>query len=283
MSDWKSKYGIDGESGTPRRSLRGNANARRREGAEPATILCAVIIAAALGAASGLWLSSQWASAAASADSIALSTDASSLVSPTDIRAERSESHAPQSETENVSTGANETTEASEASASTGNVEPSPTSHDNVEPSPAETRTPSRLATQDDGDDAEATIRATGREKPSEKADKDHGARTAEPRAAFARSQGGQCRLSMSAGALVIRGGGGATLTLSLGGAGGAVTASTPDWSNIAVLSESGPFRNEAQRYTVKSVSGRPGVYSVSFRSPCGSRTIPVTVTGIQK
>jgi hypothetical protein len=49
------------------------------------------------------------------------------------------------------------------------------------------------------------------------------------------------------------------------------------------VLSESGPFGNEAQRFLIRSVSGRPGTYSVSFRSPCGSRTIPVTVTGMQK
>jgi hypothetical protein len=49
------------------------------------------------------------------------------------------------------------------------------------------------------------------------------------------------------------------------------------------VLSESGPFGKEAQRYLIRSVSGRPGTYSVSFRSPCGSRTIPVTVTGTQR
>jgi hypothetical protein len=279
MNIWKSKYRVDGAQGSSRRALRGNVSARRGDGAERATIICAVIVAAALGGASGLWLSAQWASAAASAD-------ATAPVAPTAARAERNETQAPPSEAGSIRSVANEPTASDESTASADNVEPKPTSPDSVEPSPADRRTPSSRKTEDDKDDAmaNAVVRSTGREKRAEeKVEREHAGRTGEPRSAFARAQGGPCRLSLSAGALAMRGGGSASITLSLGGAGGAVTTSTPDWSNIVVLSESGPFGNEAQRFLIRSVSGRPGTYSVSFRSPCGSRTIPVTVTGTQR
>ncbi|HST51699.1 MAG TPA: hypothetical protein VLJ61_06775, partial [Pyrinomonadaceae bacterium] len=219
-----------------------------------------------------LWLNSQWSSAAASADADAPVSQANAGRAPV------GGSPAPQGEASNAQTGADDPNAADEA----------PASPAGVEPTHVDARTPSRTKSEDEEADAETTavgtIRATAREKKSAEDDgRGHAGHTAEPRSEFGRGQGGPCRLSTSAGALTIRRGGGASVTLSLGGAGGEVTASTPDWSNIVVLSESVPFRNEAQRYSVRSVSGRPGVYSVRFRSPCGSRTIPVTVTGIQK
>ncbi|HZT59838.1 MAG TPA: hypothetical protein VFA21_14605 [Pyrinomonadaceae bacterium] len=291
MNIWKSKYRVDGAQGSSRRALRGNVSARRGAGAERATIICAVVIAAALGGASGLWLSAQWASAAASADSPA-------PASPSGVRAAASEPPARPGEAGNTPTAASDANAAGDANAldkaPASNGDAGPISHDNIEPTsrdnvepPAGARIPSRGRPEDGGDaakaDAVGTIVATGRERSAEKADKGSGARTAETRLAFGRAQGGPCRLSASAGALAIRGGGSAAVTLSLGGAGGRITASTPDWSNIVVLSESGPFGNEAQRFAIRSVSGRPGTYSVSFASPCGSRTVTVTVTGIQR
>jgi hypothetical protein len=281
MNIWKSKYRVDGVRASSRRVLRGNVSARRGGGAERATIICAVIVAAALGGASGLWLSAQWASAAASAD-------ATAPADATAARAERNETQPPPLEAGSIQTGVIEPNASDGSTASADNALPKPTSPDSAEPSPVGTRTHSSRKTEDDKDDAKANavvnVRTNGREKrPEEEVEREHAGRTGEPRSAFARAQGGPCRLSMNAGALAMRGGGSATVTLSLGGAGGAVAASTPDWSNIVVLSESGPFGNEAQRFLIRSVSGRPGTYSVSFRSPCGSRTIPVTVTGTQR
>ena len=85
------------------------------------------------------------------------------------------------------------------------------------------------------------------------------------------------CALYASAGALTLRGGGAAPLVLGGPSEAGRVAVTTPDWSNIAVLYE-GRAGNGWSKYSVRSVSGRPGVYTVRFATPCGSKTIPVTV-----
>jgi hypothetical protein len=95
---------------------------------------------------------------------------------------------------------------------------------------------------------------------------------------------GGRCILSTDAGALKIRGdGGSATITLRLNGTTGParIAASTPDWSDVVVFAGSQAYGNgvEVRWYTIRSVSKRAGTYSVSFTTPCGSKTIPVTVT----
>lgn len=92
--------------------------------------------------------------------------------------------------------------------------------------------------------------------------------------------KGGPCALYTSVDALTIRGGGAATLVAGGAGRAGAVTVTTPDWSDIAVFAEgrAGGGRGWV-KYSVRSVSGRAGRYAVRVRTPCGSETIPVTVT----
>lgn len=91
--------------------------------------------------------------------------------------------------------------------------------------------------------------------------------------------RGVRCALSVSASSLSLRAGGGSgTVTAAvdeLAGR-GAVTASTKNWPDIAVFSESGGGRRG--RYTIISTSRRPGTYAVTFQSPCGAKTLPVTV-----
>jgi hypothetical protein len=95
--------------------------------------------------------------------------------------------------------------------------------------------------------------------------------------------RGGPCGLSASANAITIRGGSSVSITIKLSGTNGParVAASTPNWSDIAVFAESETSGNgvSVRWYTVRSVSGKPGVYRVSFTTPCGTKTIPVTVT----
>jgi hypothetical protein len=98
--------------------------------------------------------------------------------------------------------------------------------------------------------------------------------------AASGREQQGRtspCALYASAGSLTLRSGGAAPLVLGGPGDAGRVSVTTPDWSNIAVLYE-GRAGNGWSKYSVRSVSGRPGVYAIRFATPCGSKTIPVTV-----
>lgn len=101
----------------------------------------------------------------------------------------------------------------------------------------------------------------------------------AETREAPARKQtdAGPCALYASASALNLRGGAAASLVLGGPGAQG-VSVSTPNWSDIAVFPEGAAGAKGWLRYSVRSVSRRPGVYAVHFKTRCGSQTVRVTV-----
>jgi hypothetical protein len=92
---------------------------------------------------------------------------------------------------------------------------------------------------------------------------------------------GGPCRLLVSEHSLSIHAGGGSdTITVSSQSADGPahVTATTKNWPDIVVLPESRGKPGGPVRYSVVSVSKRTGVYAVHFKSPCGTKTVPVTV-----
>jgi hypothetical protein len=80
-------------------------------------------------------------------------------------------------------------------------------------------------------------------------------------------------------GSLTLRGGGAASLVVGGPGEAGRVTVTTPDWADIAVFAEGRAGGNGWVRYSVRSVSRRPGVYTLHFKTPCGSQSIPVMVT----
>jgi eukaryotic-like serine/threonine-protein kinase len=88
----------------------------------------------------------------------------------------------------------------------------------------------------------------------------------------------GRCVLSVSEGSLSIPAGGGSgTITVSAGGE-GRVRAATDNWPDIAVFSDGRGGEGGRVRYTVISVSKRAGTFAVHFNSPCGTKTVPVTV-----
>ena len=92
------------------------------------------------------------------------------------------------------------------------------------------------------------------------------------------RIEGGRCMLSVSESSLSVRAGGGSnTITVSATG-NARVTATTNNWPDIAVFSESRGDGGGPVRYTVVSVSKRAGTFAVNFKSPCGVKTVPVTV-----
>ena len=94
------------------------------------------------------------------------------------------------------------------------------------------------------------------------------------------RQSGGRCTLSVSEGSLSLRAGGSDTITVSAPGAAGRarVTASTNHWRDIAVFPESRGGEAGRVKYSVISVSKRAGTFAVNFKSPCGVKTVPVTV-----
>ncbi len=91
----------------------------------------------------------------------------------------------------------------------------------------------------------------------------------------------GPCKLLVSARALSIRAGGGSdTITVSSQSVNGpaTVTATTKNWPDIAVFPESRGDRGGPVKYSIVSVSKRGGAFAVSFKSPCGMKTVPVIV-----
>lgn len=93
-----------------------------------------------------------------------------------------------------------------------------------------------------------------------------------------AQAQSVPCTLYTSANSLSLRVGGAAPLILGGPGMGVRINVSTPDWSALAVIYEGPAGQNGWLRYSVRSVSHRPGLYTVRVSSPCGSQTISVTV-----
>ncbi|MDX6484632.1 MAG: hypothetical protein QOE95_2403 [Gaiellaceae bacterium] len=225
------------------------ATANVRRPSETATLALAVAVAVALGIGCGFWINARLASAASAgrAAPARTSSDAHAAV--------RDEAPPP-----TVETGtSHESVETADAGAAT--TEPAVTA--------VETRTSKPAATP-----------AAREVSPQPKVEVRPGTTwEAVQRAAPEREQGraAPCALYASAGSLALRGGGAAPLVLGGPGEAGRATVTTPDWSNIAVLYE-GRTGNGWSRYSVRSVSGRPGVYTVHFTTPCGSKTIPVTV-----
>ena len=215
---------------------------------EFATLALAVSVAVALGVACGFWINSLMAAGAARA--------ARSRPAPDAHAAVRDEAPPPADETANTHNSV-ETTAAADT-----RTEPAVTAFEGRAPKPAATPIAREAS-------------------PQPKVEVRPGTKWEVEKSAVAGREQGQaapCALYASANSLTLRGGGAATLVLGGPGEAGRVNVSTPDWSNIAVLYE-GRAGNGWLRYTVRSVSGRPGIYTVRFATPCGSKTIPVTVT----
>jgi hypothetical protein len=166
--------------------------------------------------------------------------------------------------------------------------EPTPTAveetavHDSDEPSEAQRANPSAVADKTASRLAAGPATTVAREaSPPEKSSGARGGAPgaeATPKAGRGQGRVAPCSLYASAGSLAIRNGGAATLVLGGPGEAGRIAVTTPDWSDIAVLSEGRTGVNGWMRYSVRSVSKRAGVYTIHFKTPCGSQTIPVTV-----
>lgn len=238
-----------------RKSFGAGANAHPRS--EAATLVCAVAGAVVLGIACGIWINSLLAAAADAGRAAPARTSPAVAAEPRPV--ERGDTTPPADETGTLQ-GSVETADAGAAGT-------------DFKGATDEGRALRRTA-----DAATPVARAASR--PSKLEGRRGVAPDVERRAASGRDQGrvAPCALYASAGSLTLRGGGAAPLVLGGPGEAGRVMVNTPDWSNIAVLYE-GRTVNGWLRYSVRSVSKRPGVYTVRFTTPCGSKTIPVTVT----
>ncbi|HYO90621.1 MAG TPA: hypothetical protein VEQ40_03265, partial [Pyrinomonadaceae bacterium] len=91
-----------------------------------------------------------------------------------------------------------------------------------------------------------------------------------------------ECIFNVSEEPLTLRSNGGSIIIpVTFNGAGGAasLTASTPNWADIAVFSETKTnIESGVFNYSITSVSKRTGTYTVIFKSPCGTKKITVNV-----
>jgi hypothetical protein len=79
----------------------------------------------------------------------------------------------------------------------------------------------------------------------------------------------------------VLNNGGTATVTVSLEGdtAIDKISAATPNWADIAVFPQSGLRSDVTGRvFVINSISRNTGVFTVIFKTPCGTKEVKVTV-----
>ena len=90
------------------------------------------------------------------------------------------------------------------------------------------------------------------------------------------------CTLSVSQESLTLERGGSAVLTLNFNeqtDPAPTVNAATPNWSDILLFAEPRAAADgNVHRYTVTSVGKKPGLFTINFTSPCGDKTVTVTV-----
>ncbi|HMC72562.1 MAG: hypothetical protein DMF66_19980 [Acidobacteria bacterium] len=95
---------------------------------------------------------------------------------------------------------------------------------------------------------------------------------------------GGVCALTISDPSVEIKSNGGsATVAVRLENYAGKgaprVNPSTPNWADIIILAEPhADSDGDRLRFTVTSVSGKSGTFTVTFSSPCGKQDVTVNV-----
>lgn len=253
---------------TDRAAAAASADARPRS--ETTTLVFAVSVAVALGVACGIWINSLMASAASAGRAAAISRLTSGARAG-DAGASRgaAESKVVTDATDTTDvTDTTDTTDATDAAAaSSSEPEPEVFVVEGRESEPAAAaKTP--VATP--------VAREAG---PRPKAEAAPGVLKREPPAARAQARATPCATYASASSLSVRVGGAAYLVLGGPGEAGPLNVTTPNWADIVVLREGrAAGGNGWTRYVVKSVSTRPGRYTVHFATPCGSQNINVTV-----
>ncbi len=90
------------------------------------------------------------------------------------------------------------------------------------------------------------------------------------------------CALNLNSNALELKNSGGtASVILSLEGGSNlaGITAVTSDWSDIIILREpQGTADTASLKFTITSISKTTGKFKVTFKSPCGTQELTVTV-----
>jgi tetratricopeptide (TPR) repeat protein len=91
-----------------------------------------------------------------------------------------------------------------------------------------------------------------------------------------------KCTVKVSESALTIQNNGGRALielTLDAGTSMDGITATTSDWSDLAVFPEPKSTTNSGvASFSITSITKKTGIYTVTFKTPCGSKDVTVRV-----
>jgi tetratricopeptide (TPR) repeat protein len=100
--------------------------------------------------------------------------------------------------------------------------------------------------------------------------------------ATAAKTEPGVCTIKIDDADLsMLSNGGSISLTIGLNGSVeiDKITASTPNWADIAVFPQAGLRADATERvFTVTSISKNTGEFTVVFKTPCGNREVKLTV-----
>jgi tetratricopeptide (TPR) repeat protein len=158
--------------------------------------------------------------------------------------------------------------------ASTPTPEPTPAPTPEATPAPTPTPTPSPETTPQPtpGPTPEATP------TPTPTPEQTTGPKPTARRRTEPKPDRGDCVFSLSENSLTIRPNGSAIVTVTLDGlnSAGDIQPISSDWSNIAVFPE--PATGGSFKYTISSISKATGTFFITFKSPCGLKTLTVKV-----
>jgi tetratricopeptide (TPR) repeat protein len=180
--------------------------------------------------------------------------------------------------TQQTSTATNTTTDA-KTTAQTATVSDSLAPATSAAPSPQPAPTP---ASGERADATKPTETSANASAPTETPSSQTQTSATETAPASEQQQSGAgCVLSVSETMVAIGRGGSAIVTVSFTGLNGSddVKASTKDWADVVVLSNTKPFTGDGSIvFLVNSTSNRMGNYTVTFTSPCGTKELKVAV-----
>jgi tetratricopeptide (TPR) repeat protein len=154
-------------------------------------------------------------------------------------------------------------------------TEVKPTETGATETKQAETKPAGSQATQH-----ESTL-APVNEKPASVDESKNESQPSRPRLHAQHKLTTDCALTLSVSSILLTSNGGTSaITASLDGQDGNadINATTADWADIIVLREPQDPAPNVARYTVTSVSKKTGTFLVTFKSPCGTKDVSVTV-----
>ncbi len=165
----------------------------------------------------------------------------------------------------------------------TPEVTPTPTPEVAATPEAVATATPTPEGQAGETEKREELAQARAEKTEGRAGEKDSSGATRISGSHRVGGEGGACAATLSETAVKLKAGGGsAVVSVQLEGPADLtkIRPATPNWADIVILAEprTDADAENARRFTISSVSAKPGLFTVTFATPCGKREVAVTV-----